>query len=172
MSEHKKNYNEGRKAHSMPLEISRQLEKLKDTKEFKSIGETMQYLLDIQSDLEKSRMIVDRYKCKKCDRDAIVTEEMALDLHRFRHRNCKSEDPKDKDCDGMLRHTYKFIGKANGTKESNDKARIVTKSWMTPKGLVETIGDFDYINGKKVRTYLLSDPQQPMLDEEYDDVNV
>lgn len=121
MTEHKKNYNEGRKAHSMPLEISRQLELIKDTKKFKSIGETVQYLLDIESDLQKSNMIVDRYKCKKCDKDANVTDEMILDLHKFKHRNCKSEDPKDKDCDGTLRHTYGLASYVSGATTTKDE---------------------------------------------------
>ena len=121
MTEHKKNYNEGRKAHSMPLEISRTLELVKDEKKFKSIGDTVQYLLNLESDLQKSNKIVDRYKCKKCGRDTKVTEEMALDLHKFRHRNCKSEDPNDKDCDGTLWHTYGLKDKANGTTDAKDK---------------------------------------------------
>lgn len=125
MTEHKKNYNEGRKAHSMPLEISKQLESIKDTKKFKSIGETVQYLLDLENDLQKNAMIIDRYKCKKCDKDVNVTNEMTLDLHKFRHRNCKSEDPKDKDCDGVLRHAYGLTRYIGGTNENNDDKELV-----------------------------------------------
>ena len=130
MTEHKKNYNEGRKAHSMPLEISKQLESIKDTKKFKSIGETVQYLLDLENDLQKSNMIVDRYKCKKCNKDASVTDEMALDLRKFKHRNCKSEDPKDKDCNGALGHTYglaRYVSGATTTKDDTGDATDTTK---------------------------------------------
>jgi len=100
--ENQNNITEGRKMHGMQMSTARLLEKVKDDKKFKSIGDTIQYLLDLESELQENGKITDRYKCKKCGHDAIVTNEMAIDLHKFRHRNCKSEDPKYKDCDGAL----------------------------------------------------------------------
>lgn len=173
MSEHKKNYNEGRKAHSMPLEISRKLELVKDGKKFKSIGDTVQYLLDLESDLQKNGKIVDKYKCKKCGHDAIVTEEMALDLHKFRHRNCKSEENDSKDCDGTLWRTYGLKDKANGTTEQKEKQNEqtdakdkVTKVRIVDGRKLETIGDWEYIDGKKVVTYIGNDSDKPKTEED------
>lgn len=160
MTKLKKNYNEGRKAHSMPLEISRQLENLKDKREFRSIGETVQYLLNIESAVKTEKS----FKCEACGEFVEIYPGTDPKKIGLLHSHIKNTD-----CVGCISQTYKI----SNTKESNDnKDDISGKSqfWYdADHNKIETINGIEYKNGEKVVMYYDNDPLRPVTesDREY-----
>lgn len=145
--------------------------------EVKSPNNVVSILVDLAEktkDIQLKQMRI----CPTCNKEFEI-EDINSGAYKLRDhiRHCDLEP--DSTCKQTCRTARRVKLGTNGTTTANDKNSEqtdtkdkVTKSWVTPRGLVETRGDFDYINGKKVRTYIGSDPQQPMLDEDYDDIKI
>ena len=160
-------------------EVTKKMRDIKNKRNLKSDSDTIKYLCDLEIAVDPKFNTT--FKCNGCNEEIKNVPEN-INIKRFVHNDlcittsCKGHIARSKeialDDKGLV---ISNKDKASGANESNDKNRMqtelkdtVTKSRITPKGKVETIGDWEYLDGKKVMTYLGNDPDNPMTQDELD----
>lgn len=118
-----KDWNVDRKFANLQESTWTQLDEIKVQMGFKSINQTVEYLLDLENSVKKQDMIRDKYLCTSCGKEVDLNPKIAERLHRYKHFQCDMTT----DCQGKLRHGYGVMIKIETKPELTDTTDMGTE---------------------------------------------